>query len=216
METETTGNRNLTTFKDNIKNFYRKNKFLIISLLSIIIITAISINFYFNFKAKEKLILGELYVQAKIDIQNNKREEGKNALIKVINENDNTYSPLSLFLIIDKKLIKEDEKLVELFNHVLNNNQFDDEIKNLIIYKKTLIESGFLNEEELLKSVNPLIKLDSIWKPHALLLLGDYFFFKNEFNKAKENYLQVLPLTKNQDYIHQQARNKLAQISSHE
>jgi len=162
------------------------------------------------------LILGELYVQAKIDIQNNKREEGKNALIKVINENDNTYSPLSLFLIIDKKLIKEDEKLVELFNHVLNNNKFDDEIKNLIIYKKTLIESGFLNEEELLKSVNPLIKLDSIWKPHALLLLGDYFFFKNEFNKAKENYLQVLPLTKNQDYIHQQARNKLAQISSHE
>ena len=216
METESTGIQNLIIFKDKVKNFYKKNKFLIISLLTIFIFALISINFYFNSKENKKLILGELYIQAKIDIQNGKKKEGKNTLIKIIKEDDNTYSPLSLFLIIDSKLINEDEKLIELFNYVLDNNKFDKEIKNLILFKKALIGSEFMQEQELLISLNPLIKSDSIWKPQALLLLGDYFFFKSEFHKAKENYLKILPLTKNQDEIHQQARNRLAQISAYE
>ena len=43
-----------------------------------------------------------------------------------------------------------------------------------------------------LETLNPLINSDTLWKSHALLLLGDFFYSKNQFIKAKENYLSIL------------------------
>ena len=40
----------------------------------------------------------------------------------------------------------------------------DKEIKNLIIYKKALFNSDFVNENDLLKILSPIINSESIWK----------------------------------------------------
>ena len=44
-----------------------------------------------------------------------------------------------------------------------NNNRFDKETKNLIIFKKALFESNFVNELDLLMSLKPLINENTIW-----------------------------------------------------
>ena len=66
-------------------------------------------------------------------------------------------------------------------------------VRNLLIYKKLLFNSNLANESELLEEVKPLLNSETLWKPHALLLLGDYFASKGEYLKAKEFYTQIFP-----------------------
>ena len=214
MQNESAVAQSIITVKDKIKKFYNKNKLLVFSLLSILIIIFFTMSFYLHSKEKKRSLLADLYVQAKIDLNNEKKTVAKNTLIKIINSNDRTYSILSLFLIINFNLIENDEKLIDLFDHVLANNKFEREMKNLIIFKKALIKSNFVNETELLEALSPLINSETLWKSHALLLLGDYFFSKGEFFKAKENYLKILSLD-NLDNLHEQAKYRL-ELSSHE
>ena len=209
MQKEYSGTEEQINFKGKIKILYNKYKFLIFSLLSILLIILVSLGVYFKLKEKKRIELSNLYVQAKIYITNEKKSEAKNILIKIINSNDTTYSPLSLFLIIDTNLIQKDEELIKLFENILTNNKFETDIRNLIIFKKSLIQSNITNEEKLLESLRPLMNSKTIWKSQALLLLGDYFFSKKEFLKAKENYQKILSL-KDAGHLHEHARYRLA------
>ena len=99
---------------------------------------------------------------------------------------------MSLFLIINENLVDEKKEVVKFFEHILENCKFDKEVKNLLIFKKTLFQSDYLEEAEILNSLNPLINGNSIWKHHALLLLADYYLANKEKNKAKEFYEKIL------------------------
>ena len=78
-----------------------------------------------------------------------------------------------------------------LFDELINETSLDEEIKNLIIYKKALFNSDFLSENDLLQMVNPIINSESIWKSHVLFLVAEYFYSKNQKKKADE-YIQLL------------------------
>jgi len=121
---------------------------------------------------------------------------------------------LSLFLIINKNLIVDREELSNLFDHVLENNKFEKEVRNLIIFKKVLFQSNSVNELELLEATKPLINTETIWKPHALLLLGDYFAYKQELLKAKEFYTQILSMKNLHKELYEQARSRLVLIAN--
>jgi hypothetical protein len=43
-----------------------------------------------------------------------------------------------------------------------------------------------------LKILNPVINSESIWKSHALYLLAEFFYSKDENQKAKEFFNQIL------------------------
>ena len=132
----------------------------------------------------------------------------------MIFENDSTYSTLSLFLILNEKLIIDQVELSNLFDHVLENNKFEKEIKNLIIFKKALFQSNFVDELEMLEVTKPLINTETVWKPHALLLLGDYFTSKKEYLKAKEFYIQILSLKNLHKELYSQAESQLILITN--
>jgi len=208
MQNESFGEPTKISFKDNIRNFYNKNKLSIFSFLFILILFFFAIVFYLHSQESKRLLLADLYIQSKIDLNNNNKNEAKKSLIKIIESNDKTYSVLSLFLLINYNLIENDQKLVELFDHVLSNNEFENEIKNLIILKKTFIKSNFANETELLKDLQPLINSETLWRSHALLLLGDYFLSKGELRKAKESYVKILSST-DTDNLHEQVKYRL-------
>ena len=48
--------------------------------------------------------------------------------------------------------------------------------------KFKLYFSDKFEEVELLKILNPVLNSESIWKQHGLLLMGDYYFHKKQFN----------------------------------
>ena len=147
-------------------------------------------------------------------MEDGEKNKAKNILREIIYANDATYSTLSLFLILDKELIVEKEVLLSLFNHVLENNKFNEEAKNLIILKKAIFQSDFISEPELLETIKPVINSDSLWKPHGLMLLGDYFFYQQEFIKSKEFYLKILSLKNLQTDLYEQAKSQLALIAN--
>jgi len=201
------------TKKSKLKKFYEVNKILIFSVISILVIAIVSISFYSETKEKKKILISDKYLAAKVYLENGDRNEVKNILKTIIFANDSTYSTLSLFLILNENLIVDQKELSNLFDHVLENNKFEKEIKNLIIFKKALFQSNFVSELELLEAVKPLINTDTIWKPHALLLLGDFFASKKEYVKAKEFYVQILSLQNLHKELYNQARSQLIFIT---
>jgi hypothetical protein len=69
-----------------------------------------------------------------------------------------------------------------------------------------------VRESELLEAVNPLINTEQLWKPNDLLLLGDYFFSKKEYFKAKEFYIRVLSLKDLHKDLYKQATSQIMLI----
>ncbi len=202
------------TKKSKLKKFYEVNKILIFSVILILIIAIASISFYSETKEKKKILLSDNYLAAKVYLENGDRNKVKNILKTIIFANDSTYSTLSLFLILNENLIVDQGELSNLFDHVLENNKFEKEVKNLIIFKKALFQSNFVSELELLDAVKPLINTETVWKPHALLLLGDYFASKKEYIKAKEFYVQILSLKNLHKELYNQARSQLIFITN--
>ena len=202
------------TKKSKLKKFYEVNKILIFSVILILIIAIASVIFYSETKEKKKILLSDNYLAAKVYLENGDRNKVKNILKTIIFANDSTYSTLSLFLILNENLIFDQGELSNLFDHVLENNKFEKEVKNLIIFKKALFQSNFVSELELLDAVKPLINTETVWKPHALLLLGDYFASKKEYLKAKEFYVQILSLKNLHKELYNHARSQLIFITN--
>ena len=188
------------TRNERIKNFILKNKKSIISFVVIIIIFFIVFFAYNEFRNNQRVEISDEYNSLIIEYSDKNKEETKNGLIKLINKKDPTYSTLSLYFIIDNSLIIEQTKINDLFDVIIYETSLENEIKNLVIYKKALFNADNISENELIEILNPIINSKSIWKSHALYLLAEYFYSKNEKQKSKEFFIQIMKLENaNQD-----------------
>jgi hypothetical protein len=202
------------TKKSKFRRLYDANKLLIFSTLFVLIITSISFSFYTVSREKKQILLADNYMVAIFYLQNNERDKGRKILKEIILANNRTYSTLSLFLILDEDLVDDQKEISNLFDHLLANNKFEQEVKNLIIFKKTLFLSNFANELEMVENAKQLINTNTLWKPHALLLLGDYFSSKKQYLKAKEFYVKILSLQNLNIELYEQARSQLLVITN--
>ena len=202
------------TKKSKFRRLYDANKLLIFSTLFVLIIASISFSFYTVSREKKQILLADNYMVAIFYLQNNERDKGRKILKEIILANNRTYSTLSLFLILDEDLVDDQKEISNLFDHLLENNKFEQEVKNLIIFKKTLFLSNFANELEMVENAKQLINTNTLWKPHALLLLGDYFSSKQQYLKAKEFYVQILSLQDLNIELYEQARSQLLVITN--
>jgi len=197
------------TRNEKIKNFFLNNKKNLI--IGIIVIT-IGLIAYFSFsdiKARSKIKLANKFNLVKINFEENEKQKTINTLVKIINQNDQTYSPLALYFLLDNNLIVDNNKINKLFDQLITQTNLDEEIKNLIIYKKALFNSDFTNENDLLKILNPIINSESIWKSHALYLLAEFFYSKDEKQKAKEFFNQILILPSSNIDIKTESQKRL-------
>ena len=202
------------TKKSKFKRLYEKYKILVITLLTTLIILIISLFLYLEFKEKKRILIINNYIKAKIYLDNKEKQEATTILKELVFNNDSTYSTLSFFLIINENLITDEKQLSNLFDHILENNKFDNEIKNLIIFKRLLFKSDFAEEHELLEAAKPILNTETAWKPHALLLIGDYFISKKENLKAKEFYKEIMLLKNIHRDFYYQANSRLALIEN--
>ena len=107
---------------------------------------------------------------------------------EIINDKDSTYSPLALYFLIDNKIDLPNDEINTYFDIIINEVKLDEEIKNLNIFKKALFNSELETEDMMLKILKPLINSNSIWKSHALFLMGEYYYSKKK-NKNRLNFL---------------------------
>ena len=180
METENSQNTLLNFLKANIKIF------LYIFGILILIITAI-IWFTSSNKIKETKI-SDSFINAQILIEKGKKNEAEKILSNIVLEKNSPYSSLSLFLIIENKLIDNKEIIINYFDEVINNNSFKEEDLNLLRLKKAIYISDISMEQEILGLINPIINSNSVWKNHALKFLGDFYNSNGQQQKAKQYY----------------------------
>ena len=202
------------TKKSKLKKFYEKNKIFIFSFIFVLIFVFGSFSFYLENKEKKRILLSENYLQAKIYLEDGNKNKAIDILKEVIFANDPTYSTLCLFLIMNQNLITDYKELSVLFDHLLEKNKFSKEERNLLIYKKALLNSNFVDESQMLKSIKPLLNTETFWKPHGLLLLGDYFVSKGEYIKAIEFYQKIFTINNLHNDIYNYARSQLSIISN--
>ena len=182
------------TRNEKIKNFFinnKKNLIIGFSLILIVIIGYLSIQ---EIKKQNKIKLANRFNIVTINFEIEDKKNTTDQLIKLVSENDMTYSPLALYFLIDNNLINNKNEINSLFDELIYKTKLDEEIKNLIIYKKALFNSDFLSENDLLQILNPIINSESIWKSHSLYLMAEYFYSKGQKQKAKEFFNQIVVL----------------------
>tara|TARA_B100001540_G_scaffold314056_1_gene338189 strand:- start:859 stop:1503 length:645 start_codon:yes stop_codon:yes gene_type:complete len=193
---------NKNTRNERIKNFFIHNKKLLLSVLATLILILLSFYSYQIYKDRHREWLSNKYNSAIIEHKNGNNSKIILEMKEVIEDKDSTYSPLALYYLIDNNLIDNKDEINNLFDILINKTSLETEIKNLIIYKKALYNADFSTESELLDILNSLINSESVWKSHALYLLAEYFYSKNEKQKSKEFFNQILSIENaNQDII---------------
>ena len=196
------------TRNERIKNFFIDNKKKLIITVSIILVIIIGYLSFEKSKERTKIKLANQYNLALIDFNPKNKKKTIDKMVNIVKNNDATYSPLALYHLLDNNLLENNDEINILFNELIEKTNLENEIKNLIIYKKALLNSGLVSENELLKILNPVINSESIWKSHALYLLAEYFYSNDEKQKAKEffNQILVLPNANNTIKIESQKR----------
>ena len=200
---------NSDTRKEKIKSFFVNNKKKLLGFLIIIILLIISFFGYGEFRDYQREKVSNLFYSTVIDYEKNNKEKTVTKLTQIIKLKDPTYSPLSLYFILDNDLISSRGQINNLFDILIKNTSLEKEIKNLIIYKKGLYNADQVSENELLEILNPIIKSESVWSSHALYLLAEYFYSKNQKQKSKEFFSQIISLKKSNSDIVIQAQKRL-------
>jgi len=200
---------NTNTRNEKIKNFFINNKNKIISGVGILVIVLVGVYSFDLYSKNKKKEISNNFNSITIQHSESTKDKTVNSLIKIVNMKDPTYSPLSLYFIIDNNLITDQDTVNTLFDVLIDNTSMDNEIKNLVIYKKALFNADNAQESDLLKILNPLINSKSVWKSHALYLMAEYFYVGNQKQKAKEFFNQIINLEKSNLDIRMQAEKRL-------
>ena len=200
---------NTNTRNEKIKNFFVNNKNKIISGIIILIIIIVGVFSYDKYLINKKKDISDRYNSIIIDYSEKIKEKTASSLIEIVNKKDPTYSPLSLYFIIDNNLVSDQSRINSLFDILINDTSLDSEINKLIIYKKALYNADNAQESDLLNMLNPLINSKSVWKSHSLYLMAEYFYANNQKQKAKEFFNQIIALENSNPDIRLQAEKRL-------
>jgi len=200
---------NANTRNEKIKNFFINYKKQLIIILISIIVLVLGIFFYKDYKLSKKEELANKYNLAITKYNSGKKDNIKTVLKEIVNIKDRTYSPLAFYFLFDNDMIESKDEINGYFDILIKELNLDKEIKNLIIFKKGLYNSDFADENQLLSILSPLIKSESIWKPHALYLMAEYYLAKNQKQKSKEFFNQIVVLEKNNSKIKIKAQKRL-------
>ena len=200
---------NEKTRNEKIKTFFVENKRLIVSSIVLLLILILSFYFYQIYNDNSRKSLSDKYNLAIIDYNDDNKLVTIESMKDIVNYKDSTYSPLALYFLIDNDLIENKNEINDLFDILINETSLEIEIKNLVIYKKALFNADQTNELELLNILNPLINSDSIWKSHALYLVGEFFYNKGEIQKSKDFFQKILSIKNPSSEITVKAQRRL-------
>ena len=200
---------NSNTRNEKVRNFFINNKNKIISTIVILVIILVGAYSFDSYKTNKKKKISNKFNSTTLSHSDNAKELTIQNLVEIINEQDPTYSPLSLYFMIDNKLISNQSEINSYFDILIEKTSLDEEIKNLVIYKKALFNADQAQESDLLNILNPLINSKSVWKSHALYLMAEYFYSKDQKQKSKEFFNQIASLEDANPDIKLQAQKRL-------
>ena len=197
------------TRNEKIKNFLVNNKSKLLTIVISIVVLLLLFFGYGEYKKRDRISVSDEFNSLTIGYNKENNSKILTGLINVIKEKNPTYSPLALYFIIDNGLTDDKNQINEYFDILIEDTSLENEIKNLVIYKKGLYNADIVDEAGILKILKPIINSESVWKSHALYLLGEYFYSKQENQKAKDFFEQIVSLENSNLEIKTQAQKRL-------
>ena len=175
----------------------KKNNKAIIIFFTILLSVLFTYLYLKELDKKRNIKISNDFNYARILSQKEKNNDSKNLFYKIINQKNDFYSPLSLYLVIENNLENDPQTIIKLFDKIISIKKISNEDKNLIKIKKALflIEKN-IGEQEILDELKPIINSESIWKKEATKLVADYYLNKGDTSKSKEFY-KLLKNTQN-------------------
>ena len=196
--------------KEKFKNFFVKNSKYLIFSISAIIILILAYFVYVEINSRNQSKIAEEYNYIVNNFNNLRNsEQSTERLIKIVKKKNSTYSPLSLYFILDNELVTEKNEINKYFDMVIDIGSLEKEIKNLNIYKKAIYNSNFVDEAELVEILRPVTNSDSIWKSHSLFLLAEFFYFKENKAESKKLLNEIINYENSNSEIKLEAQKKL-------
>ncbi len=193
----------------DLKSILLNNKKSVIGFLIIILLSLFAYFFYSDYKKDQRLQISQQYNSAVINYNKNNSSSSISGMKIIINLKDPTYSPLALYFLLDNNLLSNKDEVNQYFDLLIKDTKLEKEIINLLIFKKGLYNSETATEDELLKIFYPLINSDNLWKSHALYIIAEYFFSKNEKQKSKEFFEKIIELENSNPQIKLEAQKRL-------
>ena len=179
------------TSQSKILNFVKKNLKSLSILITLIVLGLFGFFIYKDLQKKIEIKVSEDFTQASIQFDKKKLGKSKQLLENIIIKNHKFYSPLALYFIIDNNLETDSSKIINFFDKVLLIRSIDEENLNLIKIKKAIFLINLKDEESIIKTLNPIINSDSVWRNLAIKIISDYFLSIDQKSKANE-YIQLL------------------------
>ena len=152
--------------KEHILSLYQRHKKKFYTSVIILIFFSIILIYLNENKKKQNILLSEKYIKAQFFLNNGKNEKAKQFFEDLILSESNFYSILALNTVLEKKIINDQEKILKFFEKIEKKN-FDEEIKDLIIFKKGLFLLKIKENEAGEKILNNLINKNSNLKALA-------------------------------------------------
>ena len=201
-----------TLNKRGFIDFLKSKKKLLFVLIGIGILLLLSFIWFEYNKQNKRTIISENFIKAKVLYSQGKKNESLEIFKEIIQEKDDIYSALSLFLIIDKNLEINEKKITNYFDTVISIRSLSNEDLNLIKFKKAIFISEDSNEQNIINLLNPIINSESVWKMESLKFLGDYFFSLKQLKKAEQYYSLFLKESSDDSIDTREIRRKMKLI----
>ena len=103
---------NSNSRNEKVRSYFLKNKNKIISIILALVIILISGYSFDKYKTNQKKEISNKFNTTTLKYSENTRDETVKKLLEIVNKKDPTYSPLSLYFIIDNELILMKIKLI--------------------------------------------------------------------------------------------------------
>tara|TARA_X000000950_G_C13842544_1_gene630911 strand:- start:377 stop:883 length:507 start_codon:yes stop_codon:yes gene_type:complete len=153
---------NKTELKNRLANLYNNNKPKIYVFLSILILSLITFSYIKYNNEKKNILIAEKYVKAGLLLSSQNLEKSKDIYEEIIYSKNSFYGILALNTILEKNLISDKEKILNLFEILVNTKLSQEQIdiinfkKGLFLIKNSDFEKGKKILEELIKNKSKL------------------------------------------------------------
>tara|TARA_B110000259_G_C13782397_1_gene309150 strand:+ start:22 stop:609 length:588 start_codon:yes stop_codon:yes gene_type:complete len=185
------------TLNSNLPNkiiyLIKNNLKLLVTLLIVIVVILFGSIYYKNLYKSKVIKLSNNYTKSSILFKQNKIIESKILLEDIIKAEHKFYSVLALYFLIDNSVEPDSKKIITYFDQILDISSIDKESLNLIRIKKAIyiLDKKKDDEQLIITTLNPVINSKSVWRNIAINLISDYFFSKDQKEKAND-YIKLL------------------------
>ncbi len=189
MSNELDNQINESIYNDKILNFLKKNKYYIFFFATLIILGPIFYQVKLTMDNSSSAKDLEKYAIITNEVVKKNQNEAINQLIQLTNSKNDTVVMLSLNQLIE--LTKQPyTEVVKILDNLIKKNKLSNNNTDLLKIKKSLLIFDNASEQEMLELLDIKSNKESHFKKIILQILSDYYLSKNQKNKAEE--LKVL------------------------